>query len=80
MFDQHTIYDSFGEAAFRLVDKALDEMPSHAAKAIKELLMSGDATMEIKLVLPNYHIQCELVKGSERTSLFEVEAKAVLTH
>ena len=80
MFERQVIYDRFGEAAFKLIDAAFAEMPSETANAIKNLLMSGHATLEIKLVLPNHHIQCDLVKGSDRTALFQVEAESVLTH
>ena len=55
-------------------------MPSHTATSIKKLLTSGDARLELKLVLPEYHIQCDIVTHSERTSLFTVEAEAIVRH
>ena len=80
MTDQQTIYESFGEAACGLIDTALAEMPSDAATSIKRLLTSGEATLELRLVLPEYHIQCDIVKAGERTSLFTVEAQAIIRH
>ncbi len=80
MIDRQIIYDSFGEAAFGLIDNAFAEMPSQAAEAIKKLLLAGDASLEIKLVLPHYHIQCDLVQGDDRTNLFTVEAEPMITH
>ena len=80
MTDRQTIYESFGEVACELIDSALTEMPSHTATSIKKLLTSGDARLELKLVLPEYHIQCDIVTHSERTSLFTVEAEAIVRH
>ena len=80
MIERQTIYESFGEAACELIDNALTEMPSDAATSIKQLLTSGDAHLELKLVLPAYHIQCDIITDGERTSLFTVEAQAIVKH